>query len=497
MDAKVLTSVIDRLRRLGGEPSEVEVKSAAGGLPKSILPTLSAFANTNGGLVILGLDEQHGFAPVKLAEPVKLRDDLASQACADLEPRLPVATDIVEFEDHLLVTAEISPLPSSVRPCYVSAKGISTGSYVRVGDGDRRMTQAEIGLAFANREQPAFDREPVGQATLEDLDRTALLRTIQRVRQTSRAFLDIDELTTLERLRVLVRDDRDALVPSLGGLLTFGVCPQQFFPQLMISVAVHPATEPTEPASRFIDSRGIRGAIPDLVADTIAILRHHMTSWGSGNTDRRSDRLGSVLAAVCEAVVNALLHRDYSPITRGTQVQLDLYADRLEIRSPGSLYGTTRRGDLGKEGVSSSRNGFLASLLTDVFLPGSDRLVAENRASGIPAMIRDLQRSGLAAPVFRNFPNRFEVEFRRATRRRATAGGGKALDAVAAALRALGSARSSDIVQATGLSRPTVADRLNALIAAGQVEVHGATKSPRRTYYWLGARGVAGPRSES
>ncbi|MGW0522603.1 ATP-binding protein [Crossiella sp. NPDC003009] len=501
MDTRDLTSAIARLRRLGGEPAEVEVKSAAGGLPKSLLPTLSAFANTNGGLVVLGLDEQRNFAPVPLATPAKLRDDLVSQACTDLEPALRPATDILEFEGHLLVVAEISPLPSAVRPCYISAKGISTGSYVRVGDGDRRMTQAEIGLAFANREQPVFDREPVSQATLDDLDRTELLRTIERVKQTSRAFADTDELSTLERLRVLVRDDRDALVPSLGGLLTFGRYPQQFFPQLTVSVVAHPDQEPTEAGPRFADNPVIRGAIPDLVADVISVIARNTRTRGFITSGGRREQRDYPLTAVREAVVNALLHRDYSPITRGTQVQLDLHPDRLEVRSPGGLYGPVVLGDLGLEGVSSSRNGFLASLLTDVFLPGSDRLVAENRASGIPAMIRELRHSGMDAPVFRNFPNRFEVEFRRATQpRRSTDGGGRARSAVAAALRELGSARSSDLVKATGFSRPTVADKLNELIGTGQVEVRGSLKSPRRTYYWLeapGARGVAGPRSES
>lgn len=52
-------------------------------------------------------------------------------------------------------------------------------------------------------------------------------------------------------------------------------------------------------------------------------------------------------------------------------------------------------------------------MLSDTYLPGSDRLVAENRASGVPAMIRELRSSGMARPTFRNFPARFEVEFSR------------------------------------------------------------------------------------
>ncbi|MBP2474180.1 ATP-dependent DNA helicase RecG [Crossiella equi] len=494
MDVNALTAVVDRLRLIGGEPSWVEAKAAAGGLPKSVLPALSSFANTNGGLLILGLDKHAGFAPVALHSPAKLRDDLVSQACDSLEPGLPIATDIVEFEGHLVVVAEVSPLPSSMRPCYIAAKGIANGSYVRVGDGDRRMTQAEIGLAFANREQPRFDMEPVPEATLADLDRSTLLRTLQRVRLTSRSFADIDEPTALERLRILVRTDDDVLVPSLGGLLAFGEYPQQFFPQLTISVVVHPAGEPARATPRFIDNPVIRGAIPDLVADTLAVVRRHTGNRAYISHSGRRELPEYPLEAVREAVVNAVLHRDYSPVTRGTQIQLDLHPDRLEVRSPGGLYGPVVLGDLGQEGVSSSRNGFLASLLSDVYLPGTDLLVAENRASGVPAMIRDLRRSGLTAPVFRNLPNRFEVEFQHPARSTEIEA---ATSVVAQALRELGTARASELINATRLSRTTVLRHLDRLVSEGYVSVAGGPNSPRRAYSWRGALGDEGPRSSS
>lgn len=410
LETSTLQSLIERLRRTRAEMTDVEVKSATGGLPKSAAESLSAFANTNGGTLVLGLDENDGFRPVQLTNPVKLRDDLAAFASDCLHPPLRIVVDVVEFESLPIVVAEIDPLPSDHRPCYVAPKGIATGSYVRVGDGDRRMTQAEIGLAIANRGQPRYDLEPVADAVIGDLDRVAFARTIERVRQTSRAFSDVDEVTALERLRVLVRTENGTLVPSLGGLLTFGTYPQQYFPQLTVSVVVHSGDEA---GPRFDDNPVIRGPIPELVADTMAVLRRHMRVRAHVDGSGRREQLDYPMEAVREAVVNALLHRDYSGGTRGTQIQIELHPDRLLVRSPGGLFGPVVLEDLGAEGVSSSRNSFLASLLSDAYLPASDRLVAENRASGVPAMIRELQRSGLARPTFRNFANRFEVEFSR------------------------------------------------------------------------------------
>ncbi|WP_439662319.1 ATP-binding protein [Lentzea sp. HUAS TT2] len=410
MDTSTLQSLIERLRRTGAEMCDVEVKSAAGGLPKSAAESLSAFANTNGGTLVLGLDENDGFRPAQLADAAKLRDDLAAMASDCLHPPLRIAVDVVEFEGRPIVLAEIDPLPSDHRPCYVESKGIATGSYVRVGDGDRRMTQAEIGLAIANRGQPRYDLEAVSDAVIGDLDRVSFGRTIERVRQTSRAFRDMDEVTALERLRVLVRAEDGALVPSLGGLLTFGTYPQQYFPQLTVSVVVYSGDE-TGP--RFDDNPVIRGPVPELVSETMAVLRRHMRVRTHVDGSGRREQLDYPMEAVREAVVNALLHRDYSGGTRGTQVQIELHPDRLLVRSPGGLFGPVVLEDLGTEGVSSSRNSFLASLLSDTYLPVSDRLVAENRASGVPSMIKELQRSGLARPIFRNFANRFEVEFSR------------------------------------------------------------------------------------
>lgn len=390
--------------------SDVEVKSAAGGVPKSAAETLSAFANTNGGTLVLGLDENNGFRPVRLDDAAKLRDDLAALASTCLHPPLRIVVDVAELEGAPIVVAEVDPLPSDHRPCYVEPKGIATGSFVRVGDGDRRMTQAEIGLAIANRGQPRYDLEPVGEAAMGDLDRISLGRTIERVRQTSRAFRDMDEVTALERLRVLVRAENGALVPSIGGLLTFGTYPQQYFPQLTVSVVVYSGDEA---GPRFADNPVVRGPVPELVAETMAVLRRHMRVRAHVDGGGRREQLDYPMEAVREAVVNALLHRDYSGGTRGTQVQIELHPDRLLVRSPGGLFGPVVLEDLGAEGVSSSRNSFLASLLSDTYLPASDRLVAENRASGVPAMIRELQRSGLAQPIFRNFASRFEVEFGR------------------------------------------------------------------------------------
>lgn len=487
MDNVKVLDVLRRLRQFGGEPAEVEVKAAVGGLPKSVVETVSAFSNTNGGLIVLGVDEKAGFTPVQLADPAKLRDDLVSAVSDQLVPPVRPSVELVEVDGAVLVVAEIAAMPSDQRPCYVESRGIGTGSFVRVGDGDRRMTQGEIGLAIANRGQPRYDVEPVPEARLEDLDSAALARTLERVRATSRSLRDVDDETALRRIKVLILDEDGQTVPSVAGILTFGVFPQQFFPQLTISVVVFPTVADVgTDAPRFEDNPVIRGAIPDLVAETVLALRRHMSVRSYVNGTGRQEQPDYPLEAVREAIVNAVLHRDYSNVTRGTQIQVELHPDRLVVRSPGSLYGLVRVEDLGAEGVSSSRNAFLANLLSDTYLPRSDRLVAENRASGIPAMIRELRRSGLGRPIFRNLPSRFEVEFSRSPVIEWADPPSSTRDIVATELRRRRRANAAQLVTVAGRSRAAVLYALRALIADRVVEAEGDPQSPQRAYRWVG-----------
>lgn len=406
-----VTETLAVLRRIGGEPAKVEAKRAAGGLPKSLRETLSAFSNSDGGTVLLGVDEENGFATVRLDDPIGLRNGLVQMSRDDLTPALLISADLVEVEGNTIVVAEVPPVTADRRPVYVTSQGVITGSYLRGGDGDRHMTEAEIALVMASRAQPTYDREAVEGTSASDLDTDALRRTLQRLRTGYPKLAQADEPTMLFRLGITAGPDADSPL-TLAGLLAFGQFPQQYFPQLMVSVVVH-SPEP-DSGTRFLDNQTIRGSIPEMVETTLASLRRNL-AVRAVITDRggRVDEVEYPLEAVREAVVNALMHRDYSPVTRGTQVQVDLYPDRLVVRSPGGLYGGVLVDELGEEGISSSRNAVLASLLADTYLPSSTELVAENRSSGIPAMLDVARRRGLPRPQFRSSITSFVVTMAR------------------------------------------------------------------------------------
>jgi ATP-dependent DNA helicase RecG len=400
-----INELIALLRACGTDLTDVEVKAAGGGAPKSVRETLSAFSNGHGGTILLGLDESSGFQPALGFDVKRVRDAVAGFCADELEPAVRADIDIVPVDKTSVLVVAVPELDPRHKPCFVKARGEYQGSFIRSGDGDRRLTDYEIHSLHANRGQPQEDRELVVGTTLDDLDGSAVAAMLRRVRERQpRAFRDVPDEVALQRLNVVGRAEH-GLVPTLAGLLALGAYPQQFFPQLNITFIVVPGTSLTsipDDGPRFIDNRAFDGPIPLMVEDGVAAVLRNMNMRSFVEGVGRRDVYDYPVEAVREAIANALIHRDYSAYSRGTQIQVEMYADRLVVRSPGGLFGAVTEDDLGSEGISSSRNAGLAKLLQDVLLPGASRVVCENRGSGIPTMINVLRRAGMAPPEFQS-----------------------------------------------------------------------------------------------
>ena len=403
--------LVDELRARGAESSLVEVKAGAGGLPKSLPETISAFANGSGGTILVGLDDRT-FQPVGI-DSEAIRDGLAGMAADSLHPpvRGDIEIDLID-DGHRVVRFDVPEVHPGDKPCYVKARGRYSGSYIRGGDGDRRLSQYEIDRLIENSTQPAHDREIVADASMTDLDPALLDPYLDHMRSSRpRAFVSLDRDDLLRNLGVAAMSD-GALRPTVGGLLVFGRYPQQYFPQLFLSVVVLPGISMGElgPGNeRFLDNRSIEGSLPHMAADAVTAITRHLTRTSIMQDGQRIERLEYPLEVVRELIVNALMHRDYSPLSHGAQVQVELYADRFVVRSPGGFYGLVQAEDLGGPDVSSSRNALIAKLLTDTPLPGTGHMVAENRGSGIPTVLRALNRAGMAPPTFSADLRRVEV----------------------------------------------------------------------------------------
>ena len=136
---------------------------------------------------------------------------------------------------------------------------------------------------------------------------------------------------------------------SLGGLLALGSYPQEHFPQLMVTFVHYPTEIGPQASERFLDNVTLEGPIPVMVRDTLAAIRRNMSRRAIIGGAGRRDVWEYPETALREAVVNALVHRDLSSGARGTQVQIEMYPDRLVIRNPGGLFGPVTVDNLAKK----------------------------------------------------------------------------------------------------------------------------------------------------
>jgi ATP-dependent DNA helicase RecG len=158
----------------------------------------------------------------------------------------------------------------------------------------------------------------------------------------------------------------------------------------MVSADVYPNTDPGEPGPggiRFLDSAAVGGPVPAMVASAVQAVLRNLRKASRVAGVGREDLWEIGPEVIREAVVNAVMHRDYSPQARGAQIQVELFPDRLSVTSPGGLFGNVRLQTLGDSRTSSSRNARLAALLQEAGDPLTGRPVAENRGSGISMMI--------------------------------------------------------------------------------------------------------------
>ena len=410
-----LQDIVDAVRTAGTDTATVEVKSGGGGVGKSLWPTISAFSNTHGGVVILGLDEATGFTPAPGFDARRVLNQMAdvarprsgSEPAGPLTPTPAMSVDQMEVDGASVVVAEVEELPAAEKPCFVTAQGKERGTYMRVGDGDHRLDTYSVFQLSVLTVPSNADREPVMQARIDDLDSSLIARTVARLRASRPRALDgtSSERDVLERVGVV---DRDTGVPTLGGLLALGRFPQQFFPQLMISFASYPggSKDVIVGDERMDDRAVLEGSIPDMIDDAVSVvvrnLRVRRVSKGAGAQDVPEIPID----AIREAIANAVTHRDYSELARGDQVRVELYPDRLEVHSPGGLWGG-RDVESIFDGQSRSRNQLLARLLTEVPFADRDETVGENAGSGIPRMLGEMTQNGLPAPRFQSTPASF------------------------------------------------------------------------------------------
>ncbi|MDR0863013.1 MAG: putative DNA binding domain-containing protein [Oscillospiraceae bacterium] len=405
MESEQLLGLVEKVRQLKCETQTVEVKAAHEGCPKSLFDSLSAFSNQDdGGTLLFGLDEKSGFEVVGVYDAQDLQKHVVEQ-CNQMSPPVRPLFTVCDIDGNIVVSAEIPGADITDRPVYYRGKGKVKGSYIRVGEADEPLSAYEVYSYDAYRRRIRDDIRET-DTSVSQLDAEQLGAYIAAVKNNKPNTAKLTDEEILELMSIIKTGK-----PTLAGVLCFSKYPQASFPQLCVTAVVIPGTEMGESGAdgaRFLDNKRIEGTIGEMLEDSIAFVRRNMREKTIVDGDgKRSDKTEYPIMAIREAVLNALMHRDYSIHTEGTPVRILMFNDRIEIKNEGGLYGKLTLETLGKT-HADTRNQTLTNILEIL-------KIAENRYSGIPTIRAAMREYKLPEPVFEARSGSFTVTLKNGT----------------------------------------------------------------------------------
>lgn len=432
---------------------------------RPVLRTVVAFANTAGGTLVFGVEDSRDICGID--DPLALEERLANLLSDEVLPRVVPEIDLLPWRGTTLVAVTIHPGPS--RPYHVSAEGPDHGVYVRVGSTNRR-TDAEMRAEIARSARgESFDEQLMPELDSEAVDFAAASESFEMVRTLRRR--------DMESLRLLVRHG-GRLVPTAGGVLLFGRERTAVFPDAWLQAGRFKGANRTH----IIDSSRIDLSLPETVDAALAFVKRNVALRYNVAGARRSESWQYPLVAVREAVINALVHADYSQM--GAPVRLSVFDDRLEVENPGLLVPGLTIPDI-LRGTSRARNRVIARVFGELGL-------IEQWGSGVGRIIDACRGAGLPDPVFEEIGTRFKVTIH------AAQAGPARLDEVESRIaEALGESEeglsTAQVAQAVGRTTRATRTRLKRLVEEGVVvEVGTSPNDPLRRYLLAEERGRYG-----
>lgn len=361
----------------------------------------AAFANSRGGVFVLGADKDSRDVTGVPIERLDSVTELVSEAYTNfVEP--PIVDIVVERLWLRAATGDQLPVVRVEIPQSLFVH-MSPGGYLyRTENGRRAMSLEYLSRLAEQRSQARvirFDEQPMPNATVDDV-----APDLWRRFRTPRS--DEDRDTFLCKLRIARPDQSGTFRPTVAGVLMASTDPRQWIPNAFVQAVAYRGTEIGTPDLNYLnplDAADITGPLDVQVAETCRFIAKNMNTAAFKDQGRRG-RLQYDMTAVFEAVVNAVAHRDYA--IHGSKIRLRLFDNRLELYTPGSIPNS-----LGVESLphlQSTRNEFVTSLIARCSVPGDipglitdRRTMMDKRGEGVPLILDNSRRLSGREPEYR------------------------------------------------------------------------------------------------
>ena len=423
--------------------------------PASVLRTLVAFANTSGGILLVGVDDKSRTVR-GVPAPLDTEERLANIISDGIRPLLSPEIGILPWRQTHLIAVEV--FPSALRPHHVYRDGPEHGVYVRVGSSNRRAEGSIVAEMSRQLRNESFDEQPIVGLNSEAIDFRAASESFADVRRLKRS-----DLVTLR----LVTKHQHRTVPTVAGVLLFGKNRESHFPDAWIRAGRFKGTD----RSKISDSAALHALPIDAIDQALSFIQKHLFVESRVEGMRSRDFWSVPLPAIREALVNAVVHADYSQ--SGAPIRVSIFDDRIEFENPGMLpFGLTIEEI--RTGISKLRNRAIGRVFHELGL-------IEQWGSGIQRIINSCRDAGLSAPQFEEIGYHFRVSLFSAP------SAAPRLDEVDRAILAcLADSRgrtTSEIAKPIRRSVRATRTRLASLVERGLVcEVGTSRRDPKRKY---------------
>ena len=383
-----------------GEDSVLELKSVELKGSKVVGPhrdgmadELAAMANTASGVIVLGVDDTTREIRGIPLDKLDIVEGWLRSICNDsIDPPLDCVIRKLSVPDEQGVERAILRIDVP-RSLFVHKS--PNGYFRRIGSSRREMKPEVLARLFQQRSQARlirFDEQIVPGTTVADLNPKLYNRF--RTVISPRADLEF-----LEKMQLVARDEDGALRATVSGVLMAADEPESFLASAFIQAICYRGTERN--AARQLDAKDITGPLDVQIRDACKFVERNSRVFAVKAPNRIETPQFS-MNAVFEAVVNAVAHRDYS--IYGSKIRLHLFADRLELFSPGTIPNTMTIDSISER--QSARNELISSLLArcpmNVDANGSQRnFIMDKRGEGVPIILAESERLSGKRPEYR------------------------------------------------------------------------------------------------
>ena len=372
-----------------GESKNIEYKVSLPDKNEKYMKTIVAFANTQGGKLIVGVDDKtHQVVGVENDILFPLMDGIANAVSDSCEPQIipDIEPQTIDGKTVIVVTVEAG----KNRPYYLKSKGKDNGTYIRVAGTSRqafpeKIKELEMEGARISWDELTCVGYPVSEEATEKL-----CRDIEKFRKKAGMSKHSVKKEQLINWKILKQSEGQLLATNAYALLT-----SDYFSFSKTQCAVFKGTD----RAVFLDKREFTGPIYMQIEEAVDFVLRNIRLGATIDGLVRKEKYELPPEAIREMIINAHCHRN---LLDESCVQIAIYDDRLEVTSPGGLYNGLTYEEV-MNGHSKIRNKGIANIFSQMGL-------VEAWGSGIKRILNGAEEYGLPKPRFQEFDNMFRVE---------------------------------------------------------------------------------------